>query len=275
MPVVFLATVGAVVVATVVPAAATLSPSRISAPLQGAVAPPKFLLLGNSLALTLGPGLMIGASRWHVQFDDQGEDACAFLDGIQTRPPIKIRADGLVGVPNTGCDNWQASWAKLVKKEHPSVVGLVMGRWELYDYLIRGHWTHVGEGAWDAYLVRAMNVAVKVLSSGGATVLLFTTPYCSPTAGLDPNGIALPEDQPARADAYNALVRKVAAEHPGTVKVYDLNKEFTVSKDVYTPTIDGFTVRSSDGVHFTLAAGELLSNPLFSTVTKLALEKSH
>jgi len=55
-------------------------------------------------------------------------------------------------------------------------------------------------------------------------------------------------------DAYNALVRKVAAQHPGSVSVYDLNKEFTTAKDLYTPSIDGYTVRTADGIHFTPAA---------------------
>jgi hypothetical protein len=39
-----------------------------------------------------------------------------------------------------------------------------------------------------------------------------------------PDGSTYPENTPGRTDAYNALIRRVAAQHPGMVTVYDLNK---------------------------------------------------
>jgi hypothetical protein len=160
----------------------------------------------------------------------------------------------------------------LVKTERPSVVGVLLGRGAAYDHYWHGHWVHVGETAWDDHVIQSMNLAIKILSSRGAHVILFTTPYDSPIAGGDANGITFPENEPGRVDAYNTLVRKVASEHPTTVTVFDLNKEFTVKKDVYTPTIDGYTVRNPDGVHFLPAAGELAGRQLFPLVDRLALE---
>jgi peptidoglycan/LPS O-acetylase OafA/YrhL len=283
-PAAVLVAAGAVLIATVAPSAAsglsaasgtTTTPNSTGISGPPASGPTKFLLLGNSQALTLGSGLSADTGYWNVRLNDQGQDGCAYEEGIQSHPPVETRVDGTVGVANAGCVGWPATWAKLVKSERPPVVGLVMGRWELYDYLYKGHWTHVGEAGWDAHLLYAMNLAVKILSAHGAAVILFTTPYCSPLAGDDPNGIVLPENQPSRADAYNELVRKVAAEHPGVVSVYDLNKEFTVKKDVYTPTIGGVDMRTSDGIHFTTAAGELVGNHLFPLVRQLALSRSH
>ena len=77
------------------------------------------------------------------------------------------------------------------------------------------------------------------------------------------------ENQPRSVDIYNGLVRKVAAEHPGTVTVYELNKEFRVKEDAFTSTIDGYTVRTSDGIHFTLDAGELADKELLPLVDRL------
>jgi hypothetical protein len=234
-------------------------------------------MVGDSQALTLGYGLAVDAKDVGVQFENHGIVACDFDEGIPSRVPVKIRGDGglLEGVPNAGCTKWQTKWANLVNTERPSVVGMLMGRWEVYDHKLNGHWVHVGEAAWDAHLIYAMNLAIKILSSRGAHVILFTIPYVSPTAGDDPNGIDYVENEPGRVDLYNDLVRKVASEHKGTVTVYDLNKEFTVTKDVYTPTIGGFTVRTSDGIHFTKAAGELAGIQIFPLVVKLALEPSH
>ncbi len=42
--------------------------------------------------------------------------------------------------------------------------------------------------------------------------------------GEQPDGDAWPEDNPARRDAYNRMVREVAAEHPRTVSVVDLDE---------------------------------------------------
>ncbi len=283
-PVALVIVVGAILGGTVTPAVADvaspvtgLTPTQTQA-LQhrGAFgpSPTRFLLLGDSQALTLGVGLSVDERRWGVQLDDQGQIGCDFDEGLPDTPPVEIRGGG--GPPGPlegGCHGWPATWSAMVGTEHPAVVGLLMGRWEVFDHELDGRWTHVGEPDWDAHLLAAMNQAVDVLSSRGAAVVLFTTPYCSPLSGDDPNGVEYVENQPARVDAYNALVRQVAAEHPGTVTVFDLNQALTVTKDVYTPTVDGVVARSSDGIHITLAGGELLRSRILPVVDQLALSR--
>ena len=270
-PVAVLTTTAIVLVATFVPPQMSL-PSSASVPRSSST---MFLMVGDSQAVTLGPGLSVDAQRLDVHFEDHGIPFCSLDEGITTRPPIKVRADGGVGVPNVGCIDWQTTWARLVDSERPAVVGLLVGRAELYSYLFHRHWVHIGDRSWDNHLLYGLNLAVKVLSARGAHVILFTTPYCSPIAGINPTGVDLPEDEPGRVDIFNSLVRKVAAEHKGTVSVFDLNKEFTVTKDVYTPNIDGYVVRNADGIHFTLAAGELAGREIFPLVVKLALGNTH
>jgi len=274
-PAAVLATVGVVFVATIVPVTAEPVSASGTAPIgPSSISPIKFLMVGDSQAITLGQGLAVDARTVGVKFINDGQDSCGYPLDIKSSHPVLIRETGENFLINsTVCLHWQSYWAGLVKTERPSVVGILMGRGAECDTYWKGHWVHVGETAWDNYLMVGMNLAVKVLSSRGAHVIFFTAPYNIPTAGEDPNGIPFPEDEPGRVDAYNNLVRKVASENPKTVSVYDLNKEFTVKKDVYTPTIDGFTVRSPDGVHFLLAAGELAGRQLFPLVDKLALER--
>jgi hypothetical protein len=268
-PVAVFATGIVVLVATIVPEAASL-PSSATVPSATST---KFLLVGDSEALTLGQGLSVDAKRLGVQFENKGTAGCDFDEGLPSRVPVEIRVEGnMVGTFKIGCKDWPKTWSKLVDTERPAVVGLLMGRWDVYDRLYHGQWVHVGEPAWDAHLKYAMNLAVKTLTSRGAHVILFTIPYVSLMAGNDTSGVVYVENQPARVDAYNNLVRQVASEHTGNVTVYDLNKEFTVSKDVYTPAINGVTVRNSDGIHFTPAAGELAGSQIFPLVVKLALE---
>ena len=65
-----------------------------------------------------------------MQFFNHGIDACDFDEDIRSHPAVMIRGDGgaLNGTPNTGCTNWQRQWADWVKTDHPSVVGMLMGR---------------------------------------------------------------------------------------------------------------------------------------------------
>jgi peptidoglycan/LPS O-acetylase OafA/YrhL len=276
-PAAVLATAGFVFLATIVPSAREPVSATVAGTSSHGIngpSPIKFLMVGDSQAKTLGTGLAVDARTVGVQFENHGQDGCDLDEDIHSRFPFKLRGNGgqLDGSVSSVCTHWQSYWAGLVKTERPSVVGILMGRGDVYDHYWNGHWVHVGETAWDDHLIYGMNLAIKILSSRGAHVILFTTPYDSPTAGGDTNGITFPENEPGRVDAYNTLVRKVASEHPGTVTVFDLNKEFTVTKDVYTPTIDGYTVRNPDGVHFLPAAGELAGRKLFPLVDKLALE---
>jgi hypothetical protein len=269
-PAAVLATMGVVFVATIVP--------PVSEPVSATVARTsssiKFLMVGDSQAITLGNGLAVDARKVGVQFENHGQDSCDYESDIPRSPPDRVRGAGgaLYGIVASVCAHWRSYWAGLVRTERPSVVGLLMGRGALYDHYWDRHWVYVGEKAWDAHLLYGMNLAIKILSARGAHIVLFTAPYDSPDAAGDDNGAPFPENEPSRVDAYNKLIRKVASENAKTVTIFDLNKEFTVTKDVYTPTIDGYTVRNPDGIHFTLAGGELAGRLLFPLVDKLALE---
>ncbi len=239
---------------------------------ETSLTPESFLLLGDSQARTIGIGLQADAKHWNVKFDNQGKDLCDWGEGYPPNTLDRFRvipnvSDGVTNLTG-GCINWQKTWSRLVDEQHPEVIGLLMGRLSTFDHYYQGHWVHIGEPVWDNYLISAMNLAINILTSHGAAVILMTTPYVSPTAMSQ--GIKYVGDTPGRVDLYNRLVRKVAAQHPGKVTVYDLNKEFAVNKDVYSPNIDGYVVRNSDGIHFTKDAGELAGIHLFPIVRSLA-----
>jgi lysophospholipase L1-like esterase len=84
-----------------------------------------------------------------------------------------------------------------------------------------------------------------------------------------PDGSTYPENTPGRTDAYNALIRRVAAQHPGMVTVYDLNKVLSPDRR-YSPIIDGVTVRSSDGIHISKDGGMWLRSRILPEIAALA-----
>ncbi len=87
--------------------------------------------------------------------------------------------------------------------------------------------------------------------------MVFFTAPCT-DEGEQPDGAPWPEDNPARLAVYNRLVREVAAAHPKTDSVVDLER--AVCPATRSPrTIHGVAVRRTDGVHFTNAGRRRLA----------------
>jgi lysophospholipase L1-like esterase len=116
-----------------------------------------------------------------------------------------------------------------------------------------GVWTHLGEPAYDAYVDAQLDSAVTLMSAGGTRVALLTAPYYK--RGERPDGGRFPEDDPARVDRFDEIVRAVAARHPG-VRVIDLKTELA-PHGVFTRRIDGTLVRY-DGVHISPSGARLI-----------------
>jgi peptidoglycan/LPS O-acetylase OafA/YrhL len=225
--------------------------------------PVRFMLFGDSMALTLEIGLAPGGKQtWGVNLIPESTLGCD-LD-----PQLQVRTSGVTGDATPGCKGWQTQWPKLIDRQRPQVVGLFLGRWEDVDHFYQGTWTHIGEPLWDNHLAAELDQAIGIFTKDGAKVMLFTTPYINTTEA--PDGTVYPENLPSRADAYNALMRSVAARHPGVVSVYDLNKVLDPGGQ-YASTIDGITVRWSDGIHISDAGGQWLRPKIFPVVADLAL----
>ena len=268
-------TVAALVVTTVTPSEgsvpinglATMSSAerqQLTANAAFTTNPVRFLLLGDSVATTLGIGLSNNSIRnYGVLVNNQAPLGCD-LD-----PTLMVNTVGTVGPATPGCAHWQSDWAKELDQYRPQVVGLSLGRWEVADHLFLGQWTHVGQPLWDRHLAGELNQAVKLLASRGAKVVLFTMPYMNPPVEAS-NGSVFSEDRPDRTDSYNKLVNEVGRSNPGVATVIDLNRGLDPGGH-FIATIDGLTVRWSDGIHITIAGGELLQPNILPTVAALGL----
>ena len=100
---------------------------------------------------------------------------------------------------------------------------MLAGRWEVSNRLIDGHWLHIGQPAFDADLRQSLEQAVQVATSNGALMVMMTSPCFAPIE--QDNGQVWPEDTLARLNAYNNIVRQVAAEHPATVQLNDFEAQ--------------------------------------------------
>ncbi len=235
-------------------AVAAVPPMRRPGRRPGAL--PRVTIFGDSVAWTLGtympdhPGITVTT---------RAVEGC----GIARLPDILE-----LGTPHTnypGCDVWDQRWRAGVNADDPDVSVILLDRWELMDRRLNGTYQHVGEPAYDAYLAGELNTAISVVSARGAAVVLLTAPY---THRMErPDGGLYPEDQPARVDAWNRLLRQVAAARHATV--LDLNK-LICPNGTFTWSIGGLQVRS-DGLHFTPGAVQQIIAPwLLPLVARIA-----
>ena len=171
------------------------------------------LLVGDSTALTLGIGLSYDAARYGATIVNKGILGC----GVAEVP--EVRETGVDAAIASACNpatpvkgQWPALWAGWIRQYHPAVVAILAGRWEVSTVEWKGHWTDILDPAFAAYVKQQLQHAVDVASSGGAPVVLFTAPCYD--SGEQSDGAPWPEDQPARVDAYNTLVRQVVGGQP-------------------------------------------------------------
>ena len=227
--------------------------------------PVRLLVLGDSIAMTLGMGLSVDARQeYGVTVTDDATVGCD-LD-----PQLQVLTAAAAGPATPGCDNWRGLWPFVIAGQRPQVVALGLGRWEVADHLLDGHWVHVGEPAWNQHLGADLQAAITILHSFGAKVVLLTMPYVDPR-NRQANGLPWSENMPARTRAYNALVRQVAATHPGVVSVIDLNRMLSPA-GVYTASVSGIDVRSADGIHVSVDGGELLQRQILPAVDRIGME---
>jgi hypothetical protein len=267
------ATIALVVVGTAPPQLADAAPviaMPTATPKDGALAPiaragrkpgtePRVTFFGDSVSWSLGHYL---PPQRGLRVTVRAIQGC----GIARLPEL-IQ----LGVQHTNyaaCPTWDERWRRGVSADDPDVAVILLDRWELMDRRLGGVFQHVGQPDYDVYLSMELELAITIAGSRGAHVTLLTAPYTRRSERWD--GGLYDEDLPERVDAWNRLLRQVAARHGGRVSVLDLNA-LMCPDGQFTWTIDGLRVRT-DGLHFTPEAVRRLIAPwLLPRLARIAL----
>jgi len=234
----------------------------------GTGGPIRVLLVGDSEASFLGFGLGPESSAYGVDYQGDGVFGCGLLTFTTLFHGTVVNGDvgargGHTAVP---CDTQLVRWKADVEAFHPDVVLLADGEYEVRDQRIGGTWVHIGSSVVDDRERQALDRATAVLGSTGATVVLLTAPYYQQPEQAD--GQPWPEDDPARVQRYNAILRQVAATSGGRVVVADLGAKLDPGGH-FTGTIDGVVVRFADGIHVTPAGAKLVAPWLLTRAASL------
>jgi peptidoglycan/LPS O-acetylase OafA/YrhL len=225
--------------------------------------PVKVLLVGDSMAGSLGASLAPEASDYGVRIINEGHPGCAvstdsvFRFLLYTNPPGSPCA---LGKPAALLDQWQ-QW---VDRYRPDVV-VYLGRVDLMNQDYDGSWTSIGDPAFDTFLQSQLGRGVAILGSRGARVVLMTSPYYDST--VQGGGVAVPEDAPGRVTVDDRILAAVTSAHPG-VTLFPLGKVVTPTGR-YQQDVDGVDMRCDDGVHFSADAGLVLAPRLLPLLVQL------
>jgi peptidoglycan/LPS O-acetylase OafA/YrhL len=286
---------------------AAVSPLEPALPITDLSRRVKVLLVGDSIAGSLGVGLAPDAAALGIRLVNAGIPGCS----LATQGQIKVLWYTLPpGGPcaQSGAGSLFATWQRWIDQYNPDVV-LYVGRGETFDQDLGGQWQNLGQPSFDHYVARRLRQAVGILGSRGATVVLLTTPYYD--SGLSPSGAPWPEDALVRAQIDNGMIRTVAASmttgspsgrgasaaaganatgaraadgasastvgNPvaggspvggNKVYVYDLN-EVVSPGGGYAANEGGVNVRCGDGVHFSPSGGMFVGAQLLPDLAKL------
>ncbi len=212
--------------------------------------PATVLVVGDSVAKTLGDGFDRGSQGAGVEIFNRGQLAC----GLAQRATIE-HGGRTEPTPPT-CDDWPAQWRGYIAEVAPVVSVVVFDVFVVQDLEVDGVSVAFGSKASDRYLLDQLDRGVEILRSSGGKVVVLTAPY-----NHRPSVVGQPsiwdEDDPARIDHWNALlVRYVKQRGDAAVTLVDLNAHVSPAGK-YSNTLDGVELRY-DGVHFNPDAAELI-----------------
>ena len=189
----------------------TAANSASSAPSTTAVPVRRVLVVGDSVALTLGRGIERWGARHGVLVWNGGALGCALVDGVLVR--------GYTGVESRAPDSCHSeeSWPKVIDEFRPDVVVVLYGTWDAFDFSYdHGNtWEWAGQPDFDTRYSKLIAGAAHTLAARGAHVLWLAPPCVGPAPDATDAGAAWYD--PKRIDALGALARQVAAANAMTV----------------------------------------------------------
>jgi hypothetical protein len=225
-------------------------PVVTTVPAEPGAVPARVLVVGDSVAKTLGDGFDRASHDVGVEMFNRGQLACGLAQ------KAIIEHGGRSEPTESGCDYWPVIWAGYIKKIEPVVSVVAFDVFVVQDLEVNGKPLPFGTKASDKYLLDQLEIGVNVLRAQGGKVVLMTAPYNGRTEVVG-QPVKWDEDDPKRIDHWNALLERYVKRRadPGTTLV-DLNK-FLSPKGKYVNVRKGVELRY-DGVHFNPEAGVLV-----------------
>ena len=210
--------------------------------------PKKMLVIGDSLAFTLGLPMLENEQQYGVEVANAALLGCAF----GTRGELDV--NGTWEAPPADCPDALSEWADDEKALGAKEVIVELGYRDEFDWKWDGKVVHLGDKVYDDYVQQQMDDYVKVLGRNGTKILFLSVPYTHPPDQAD--GAPAPAASPERHAEINAMLEHAAKTDSRNVHVLDIDSTISPGNH-YDAKVDGQLCRF-DGIHFSLFCGELL-----------------
>ena len=217
---------------------------------------PSLLIVGDSVALTLDNGVRHVIDP-KVSIVGGAELGCALL-----LSPKAMTFDGSWTKDGTQCPDHDQYWSQLVDAQHPDVVIMLLGAWDLYAR----DWGHgavaPGDREFDQKYRDAMDATLKVLSANGAEVIVLTTPCFAP----GPGERAGPQHDIQRAERLAQMQRESVTtfnQSQPTAPASLVDLQSITCDNGFTQSRDGVNWRP-DGVHFSIDGSQIAARWLLN-----------
>ncbi len=222
------------------------APSGSTPSTSGSSAPVQAYLVGDSVPFGLRNHFRAG-SVTGLQVGGSTKLGCGLL-------PFDVVVDGHVRDMDPACPGWNTQWRVGVKARPVDVGVIFFGIGEQFDRVVSGSTVTFGTPADEQFLEAQLDAMVAIFTDEGASVVLPTVPcHHVPQGGVSGDADIINDDR--RVTWLNEVLRRYAAAHADTVKIYDLYGQ--VCPHGYTETLNGVQLRA-DGLHFTAAGADLV-----------------
>jgi peptidoglycan/LPS O-acetylase OafA/YrhL len=217
-------------------------PSVVTDPTGPAPAPAlgNVLLLGDSVAASLGDALAQEAATRGIALHTATRPGCGLITGIPTLP------DGTEVPWGRACsDGTMPYLTSQIADQAPTTV-LWLSTWETADRRVGGRVYRFGTKAADKVVMDRLEESRKLITANGARLVLLTN---APSAERSETHVRDPAED-AKIERLNRILEKFASEHPETVSLVDLAAIVCPNGTPCPEQVEGVTLRPRDGGHF-------------------------
>ncbi len=208
--------------------------------------PPRVLVVGDSVAQSLGRALTADSGELGVRIDNVGTPQCGVgtFDGR-----VRLESGQILDGDTDRCTQWHSLFEAYVIGSQPDLVIYNFGGSQRGALEIDGRWEAPCTPAHDRWYTEAVRSDLETLRATGAPVAVATMAYNR--FGVPPRNTNL-EDR--AVDCYNRRLAAVAADMAG-VELLEMGAWVCPSREC-TVSNDGVTLRE-DGLHYDGAGGSV------------------
>ena len=203
--------------------------------------PKRVLIIGDSVALSMGTEMAIHQQNWGTLIDDRALLGCGFVTGYD------LNFTGKRFSPmNPTCSQEASQWIAAAQTFKPQAIVVELGWWDSQEHMINGNVAVLGQPAYDSLVEEGiLNLIHQLRTVSVAPIYFLSVPWMDPPAF--PNG----QPNPAASAAFHAEINNLIAtamHSSPTLHFIDVSPYLTPSGQ-YQQNVGGQICRNSDGVH--------------------------